>query len=135
MQVPIVARMLRAEQVIGVLTEQPNLTERHFQGAGWSATEQPVVVRAMPEGAVFPSVFIENAESAEPAVLEREIVDVAVGLVRDYPQTGAIVLECTNFVPFSQAMRLATRLPVFDLYTLAVQVYFSTVSATFSGWL
>jgi hypothetical protein len=135
LQVPQVARMLGRDQLIGILTERPNLTERHFQGVGWSADEQPVVVRAMPPEAIFPSVFIDDAEIAEPAILEREMIALAEGLVQDYPRTGAFVMECTNFVPFSQAVREATGLPVFDLYTLAMQVYFSTVGAQFHGWL
>lgn len=43
-----------------------------------------------------------------------------------HPEVGALVLECTNFVPFSQAIRDATRLPVFDLYTLVMQAYEAT---------
>ena len=37
LQVPIVSRLLRPDQKVGVLTERPHLTERHFQGVGWSA--------------------------------------------------------------------------------------------------
>jgi hypothetical protein len=126
LQVPIAARMIRPDQKVGILTERSNLTERHFDGAGWSPRDIPVVVRALPPDGVFPTVYIDNAVEADTAVLEREMVELASGLVCEHPDVGAIVLECTNFVPFSQAMRRATRRPVFDLYTLVMQTYLAT---------
>jgi Asp/Glu/Hydantoin racemase len=126
LQVPMAARMIRPDQKVGILTERPNLTERHFEGVGWSSREIPVVVRAMPPDAVFPTMYIDNALEADTAVLEREMVSLASDLVCEHPEVGAIVLECTNFVPFAQRMRRATGRPVFDLYTLAMQTYLAT---------
>jgi hypothetical protein len=80
---------------------------------------------------VFPTVFIDEVAEADADVLEQELVDAAVGLARARPDVGAFVLECTNFVPFSQAMRRATGLPVFDLYTLVTQVYEATIGTDF----
>jgi hypothetical protein len=131
LQVPIVARMIRPGQQVGILTERPNLTERHFEGVGWSSREIPIVVRAMPPGAAFPAVYIDNALEADTAVLEREAVELASGLVQEHPDVGAIVLECTNFVPFSHAMRRATGRPIFDLYTLVIQTYLATTGHDF----
>ena len=44
LQVPLVSRLLRPDQKVGVLTERPHLTERHFQAVGWSARDVPVVM-------------------------------------------------------------------------------------------
>jgi hypothetical protein len=120
LQVPIAARLLRPDQKVAVLTEQPHLTERHFQGVGWSAQDVPVVLESLPPDAVFPTVFIGNSLECDTDVLEREMVELARRTVRDHPEVGALVLECTNFVPYSQAMRRATGLPVYDLYTLVM---------------
>ena len=120
LQVPMVARLLRPNQKVGVLTERPHLTERHFRGVGWSSDVVPVVVESLPPNAVFPTVFIDNGLESDTAVLEQEMVAFAQRVVRDHPDVGALVLECTNFVPYSQAMRKATGLPVYDLYTLVM---------------
>jgi hypothetical protein len=120
LQVPIVARLLRPDQKVAVLTEQPHLTERHFQGVGWSARDVPVVLESLPPDAVFPTVFIGNSLECDTAILEAEMVELARRTARDHPEVGALVLECTNFVPYSQAMRRATGLPVYDLYTLVM---------------
>jgi hypothetical protein len=120
LQVPLAARLLRPDQKVAVLTEQPHLTERHFQGVGWSAHDVPVVLESLPPDAVFPTVFIGNSLECDTDVLEQEMVELARRTVRDHPEVGALVLECTNFVPYSQAMRRATGLPVYDLYTLVM---------------
>jgi hypothetical protein len=136
LQVPLVARMLRPGQQVGVLTEQAeNLTARHFEGLGFSSGEVPFVVKGLPPGAYFPTVFIGDALEADPARLERELVELAAALVREHPEVGAIVSECTNFVPFSGKMREAAGLPVFDLFTLGMQVYYATVGTEFRGFL
>ena len=138
LQVPMVARMLRPDQRLAVLTERAEkMTERHFNGVGWSTSELPVVIAGLPPDAAFPKVFIGNSLEADLETLERELVDLARQVVREHPEVGAIVSECTNFVPFSQSMRAAAGVPVFDLYTLVTQVYSATVGRDFprpAGW-
>jgi len=133
LQVPIVSRMLRPDQSVAVLTERPHLTERHFRAVGWSPADVSVVIAAMPPEAVFPTVFIDNGLEADLAVLEAEMVAFARRTVADHPHVGALVLECTNFVPFGQAMRRAVGLPVFDLHTLVVQTVLATTGHAFPG--
>ena len=130
LQVPYVSRVIGPGKRVGILTERPNLTERHFNGVGWSAKDIPVTVCAMPDGAVFPTVFIDQSLTADRDVLEREMVELALRAAKE-PGVGALVLECTNFVPFSQAMRRATGLPVYDLYTLVMHAYLATAAPEF----
>ena len=136
LQVPLASRLIGPDRKVGVLTERAaNLTDRHFGGLGFSARDIPLVVKGLPPDAYFPTVFIEDARQADPARLEREMVDLAADLIREHPDVGAIVSECTNFVPFSAAMRRAAGVPVFDLHTLGVQLYYATVGAGFDGFL
>lgn len=122
LQVPLVSRLLRPDQKVGILTERPHLTDRHFAGVGWSPHDVPVVVTSLPPNAVFPTVCIDNGLEADTSVLEAEMVELARTTIREHPGVGALVLECTNFVPYSQAMRRAVGLPVYDLYTLVMMV-------------
>ena len=132
LQVPIASQLIAPGKKVGILTERPHLTERHFEGVGWSSSDIPIVVMAMPEDAVFPTVFIDQATEAETVVLEAELIDLATRLVSEHPDVGAIVLECTNFVPYSRAMRKATGLPIFDLYTLVTQARGALVGRDFA---
>ena len=47
-----------------------------------------------------------------------EHVRVARRLVTEYPDVGAIVLECTNMPPYADDIRRETGLPVFDITSL-----------------
>jgi hypothetical protein len=132
LQVPLVAQLIRPDQRVGVLTARADqLTPRHFAFAGWSADEVRVRIGELAPDAVLHTVFTDDATEADTDVLEAELVAAATDLVHEHPDVAALVLECTNFVPFSQAIRAATGIPVFDLYTLVMQVYNATAGRDF----
>lgn len=121
LQVPLAAQLVGPDRTVAILTERPHLTERHFRGVGWSAADIAVRVVALGDDAVFPRVFIDETAAADQEVLEAELVALAVRAAAD--DVGALVLECTNFVPYAAAMRRATGLPIFDLYTLVLHTH------------
>ena len=41
-----------------------------------------------------------------------------------HPEVGAIVLECTNMMPYSAAIRARTGLPVYDMYSFATWFHY-----------
>ncbi len=135
-QVPMVSSMIGKKRKVGVLTEKAHLlTENHFNGAGWTSSQIPVVVHGMPEDAYFPTVFIGNSPEADFDRLEQEMVELGKTLVLKRPDVGAIVCECTNFVPFNKALQDAMGLPVFDIVTLVHYVCNASIRRTFSGFL
>jgi len=136
LQVPLAARLIRGDQRVAIITSRDHLTERHFEGTGWSSKEIPVHVTVLPENAQMTEVYSSMvAEAPHPEadqeIIESDLVDAADRTLRDHPEVGAIVLECTNYVPYSAAIRRATGLPVFDLYTLVMQGYLATSGREF----
>ncbi|MBW2147257.1 MAG: aspartate/glutamate racemase family protein [Deltaproteobacteria bacterium] len=135
-QVPMVSAMIGKKRRVGILTEKAHLlTENHFIGAGWSSNEIPVVVHGMPEDAYFPTVFIGNKPEADIDRLEQDMVRLGKTLVLKHPDVGAVVCECTNFVPFNKALQDAVNLPVFDIVTLVDYVCCASIRREFSGFL
>ncbi len=65
--------------------------------------------------------------------MKKEVVKVAKSLVKQNPQTGAIVLECASMPPFAAAVQEAVGLPVFDINTLTNYVYNAVVQRRYSG--
>lgn len=123
MQLPMVHRMLRADQTVGLLTAaEKSLTPRHFEAVGAQAV--PVRVAGMQAQPEFREVILEarrpdlNAER-----LEREVLSVAGQLVRASPDIGALVVECTDLAPFAHAIQAQARVPVFDIVTLTEMVH------------
>ena len=124
--VPLVRAMLNKGKNIAIFTERAhNLNERHFNGVGWSAKDIPVIVKGIKENAVFPSVFIENSPQLESEILTREMQEMAREVMAEYPDTGAIVLECTNMGPFSANIQPIAGVPVFGINNLLEFFHFS----------
>jgi hypothetical protein len=131
LQVPLAARLIRPDQRVAIITSRDQLTERHFEGTGWSSKTIPVHVTVLPEDAQMTKVYSSMVPEAphpeaDQEILESDLGDAANRTLREHPEVGAFVLECTNYVPYSAAIRRATGLPVFDLYTLVMHSYFAT---------
>jgi Asp/Glu/hydantoin racemase len=48
-------------------------------------------------------------------------------MVKENPDVGAIIFECTNMPPFRDAVQKAVELPVFDIVTLTYYVFNSLI--------
>lgn len=135
-QVPTVSAMIGKNRKVAILVEKAHLlTENHFQGAGWSSGDIQVVVHGMPEGSYFPTVFIRNSLQADIDRLETDMRELGRSLIESHPDVGAVVCECTNFVPFNHALQEVVRVPVFDIVTLVHSVCEASIRRPFSGFL
>lgn len=132
-QLPMVHRMLRPDQKVGVLTaRQPSLTPRHLRAVG--AEDVPVAVAGMEEQPEFREVILEaRRPELDVGRLEREVLGRADALVRAEPAVGALLLECTDLVPFAHALQARTGLPVFDIVTLTEMVHATLTRAPYGG--
>lgn len=130
--VPMVRAMLSSNKKIVIFTERAeNLNERHFNGAGWSAQDIPVIIRGMKEDAVFPSVFIGNRPELDTDILKREMEEMSQEVIAEHPDIGAIVLECTNMGPFSASIQSIAGVPVFGINNLLELIHYAVSSPSF----
>ncbi len=122
MQMPVVYRMLRPEQKIGVLTANSHhLTPRVLDAVG--ASDIPYVVSGSEETPSFYQVFVMDGKELDFEEAERGVVKMARDLVNEHPAVGAFVCEGTNFANFAPAVQEATGLPFFDVVTMTRWVY------------
>jgi len=132
-QVPMVYRMLRREQKVGILTaKKSKLTEAHLKAVG--ADTVPVCVAGMDDQEEFCAVVI-NGSRIELDVdrLEVEVISVVEGLAQEHPEMGALVIECTDLPPFAHLIQKKIRVPVFDVVTLTHMVYDALVRTEYMG--
>jgi hypothetical protein len=122
-QVPMVGRMIRRHQQVGLLVANDvALTKQHLEAVG--AEHVPVRVAGMQEQPEFREVMLEARRAELDADrLEREVLTVVDRLVRDNEDLGALVIECTDLVPFARAIQTRIGLPVFDIVTLTEMVH------------
>lgn len=133
MQAKLVYDFLRPGQKVGILTNEADyLGEQHFRGVG--IENIPKVVYGM-DGTWLGTAFHLKKETIEPEIIRREIVGKATTMVRENPDVGAIVLECTNMPPYASYIQEAVRLPVFDIISLVKYVYNGVVASTYNGYL
>jgi Asp/Glu/hydantoin racemase len=114
MQVPLVDRILPAGKRAGILTiSSATLTQEHLVKAGCSP-DTPV--GGTPENGEFTGAILNNLLELDVDLARQENIDAAKSLVTANPELGAIVLECTNMIPYAADIRDATGLPVFSIY-------------------
>lgn len=132
-QLPMVHRMLPAGQKVGLLVaRKDSLGRRHLEAIGGESV--PICVAGMDERPEFREVILEGRRpELDPDRLAREVLSEAEGLARAHPDMGAIVIECTDLVPFAHAIQARIGLPVFDIVTLTEMVYRSLTRRPFQG--
>lgn len=122
-QVPMVHRMLRADQKVGLLVaSEGSLTRAHLAAVG--AESVPVCVAGMAGQPEFREVILDGRRTElDVDRLRGEVLAEAERLANGNPDLGAIVIECTDLVPFACAIQGVANVPVFDIVTLTTMVH------------
>lgn len=113
MQVPLVDRLLPPGKRAGILTISAGpLTGAHLAAAGCPA-DTPVM--GTEGGRKFTRAILDNEEALDVEAARADNVEAAQALLARNPEVGAIVLECTNMVPYAADIRAATGVPVYSI--------------------
>src|SRR5205823_9010160 len=91
-----------------------HLSVEHMRAAG-ADPETPVV--GTDDGSEFSRVMINDEERLDVAAAERDILAAGEALVATHDGIGAVLLECTNMVPYARALSQRLRVPVFSIYS------------------
>ncbi len=132
-QIPMIYRMLRRSQKVGILTaSKSTLTGTHLKAVG--AERVPVCVAGMDDQQEFCEVVIEGRRNElNVGRLGKEVLAVVEKLAEDHPEMGALVIECTDLPPFAHQIQERIRLPVFDIVTLTNMVYEALARTPYRG--
>jgi Asp/Glu/hydantoin racemase len=115
MQVDLVNRLLPQGKKAGILTiSASTLTPRHLAAAG---VPDSTPVGTTEGGREFTRAILGNELELDVELARRDNVEAALALCASHPDIGALVLECTNMVPYAADIRAATGLPVFSIET------------------
>lgn len=131
LQIPMIERMLPKGKRVGVLTaRKASLSEAHFKGVG-SHFNLPIA--GMSDESVFRRNLVSGNPHIDRAAQEREVLDVAAGLIGENPDIGALVLECTNLAPYSDVLEREFNRPVYDVITLLEWFHAGLRPKTYQG--
>ena len=116
LQVATTQALLAPGQQMGIITiAAGSLTADHLRAVG--ADPATPVVGVRPDGEFIRAIMGDTLEM-DTAKLRDEVLEAGERLLRTHPGVAAIVLECTNMPPYSDALAQATGLPVYDILTL-----------------
>jgi hypothetical protein len=113
MQVPLVNRLLPRGKRAGILTiAGSTLTRLHLEKAG-APTDTPI--GSTEGGREFTEAILSNRLELDVKAARNDNVEAAKALVASHPDVGAVVLECTNMMPYAADIRAAIGVPVFTM--------------------
>ena len=113
LQVGLVNRLLPRGRRAGILTiSASSLTAAHLDKAG---VPPGTPVAGTEHGREFTRAILGNEPELDVDVARLDNVEAAIALKDAHPELGAIVLECTNMVPYARDIRAATGLPVYAI--------------------
>lgn len=113
MQVGMVNALLPPGKRAGILTvNASSLTDAHLKAAN---VPDGTPMGSTEGGAEFTRTILGNELSLDVEAARADNVSAAQALVAENADLGAIILECTNMVPYAADIRAATGLPVFSI--------------------
>jgi hypothetical protein len=101
MQIPFIERLLPPGKRVGVLTFSSALLGPDHLAAAGAAPDTPIV--GAERGREFSRVIARGEMTLDIATARQDILAAGDELVKAHPEVGAVVLECTNMVPFAPA--------------------------------
>lgn len=115
MQVPMVQGLLPPGRRVGILTiSKANLTQEHLKACG-IPLDTPIA--GTDEGREFSRAILDNELTLDIDLARGDLLDAGNQLIKDSPDTGAIVLECTNMAPYAADLRETLGLPIYSIYS------------------
>ena len=133
LQLPVVYRMLRPDQKVGVVTASAkSLNPGIIESVG--ATDVSIAVVGLEDKWEFTTNWKTNDNLQYDAVKE-EVLDAVGRLVHENPDIGALVFECTNLQQYSKDIQDLTGLPIFDVVTMTKCVHSALVQKAYQGYM
>ena len=115
MQAPLIERLLPPGKEVGILTiSAASLTPEHLAAA---SVRPDTVVMGTDDGREFSHAIINDLPDMDIAAAEQDLLNAGAEMVRGHPELGAVLLECTNMVPYARALNKQLRLPIFSIYS------------------
>lgn len=115
MQIPLVERLLPPGKRAGILTiSAQTLSEDHLAAAG-VPLDTPVV--GTESGQEFSRAILEDEFELDLDLSRSDLLHAGEELVNNHDNIGAIVLECTNMVPYARLLQQRFNMPVYSIYS------------------
>ena len=137
MQVPMLLNSVGSNKKVGVLTASAELLipSPALKNSGVSEEDMSRIVIVGNENGEQMKLITGETGSFNPKKMEAELVALATKMVKDNPDIGAVVLECTEFPPYAHAIQDAIHLNVWDFVTMTNFMHAGAMRTPYTGWM
>lgn len=134
-QIPLIRQGLKPGQKIGIITAASDfLNAEVFRQVEVDDISDLAIIGSENYGEFYKVRGIHNVGHFNPFKVEQDLAVLAKQLVKDNPEIGVMLLECSVMPPYAWAVQNAVNLPVFDIYTLIEWIYTGVVRRPFGGF-
>lgn len=125
LQLPFVRQLHGQSSEICILTANAGaLKPEHLSAVGIEHTDG-LHIMGLEQCAEWRRMFAQPDAEIDLALIEQEVVGLALDAVKAHPGIRAFVLECTDLPPYAAMIRRHTGLPVFDFISMVNYVHSS----------
>lgn len=133
-QIPWIRSTLKEGQKIGILAANGKAVTKELLDSCCIDDHEGLVVKDLLQTKDFSAVvtmpgFYDNAKA------RGEVVQTAIDLVKEHPDVGALLLECSDLPPYASDIQRAVGLPVFDFITLIRWLHNATTQRPYQGFI
>jgi Asp/Glu/hydantoin racemase len=127
LQVPLVYRLLKKEQSVGIITAYENFLTRDHLSAVGIGSSIPIRIVGLEKTTVFSGILTGSTTPFSIREFQEQLMEIVKKFLKQEQNLGAIVLECTDLPPFTADIRKMSGLPIFDIVTLTNFIHYSSI--------
>ena len=132
LQVPLILQSLKPNERLGVVfASRDALTSRVLEQCDISDASRLAVTEVRNLGEF--KRLMQNKGRFNSYRMGQEVIDHIEGFVKDNPDIGALLLQCSDLPPYAWGIQNATGLPVFDMNSLIEWIFHAVVRKTYGG--
>ena len=136
MMVPQIVRMIRNDRSVCIITASERLLVSDYLTAVGIASDMPVHIVGMEASTEFYATHMGGTRTTLDVDLQRrELVEIARNAVIQFPDIGALLLECSQLPTFAADIQDVVNLPVFDYIGFIDMIYCAVVQRRYTGIL
>ena len=133
-QIPMIRAGLKKGQKVGVLcADGPSLTPEILGNC--FVDPDMCVIKGVGDLPQFSSILNSDRGWFDNEGIKKEMQQASLDLVKEHPEIGAILLECSDMPPYSALVQKTVNLPVFDFITMIRWAYHAVSQKPYHGFV
>jgi phosphoribosyl-ATP pyrophosphohydrolase len=122
MQIPFISVSLGEQTLLVITASKQDLKPEHFHAVGVQDMNR-IEIYGMDEMPEWSKISRFPNQPISVKKVGNEAVTLALAAKQQHPDSGAVLLECTDLPPFADAIRDTVNLQVYDLSTMVALIH------------